>query len=95
MNVDLKCYTCENRAIKVSYIVPFCQRNSLTCSNDFLFCLFYVFIQAWFSYHELVFHSRPVLDDWATFCWGGWVGIIPMSIFVGAADRVRNHAGLI
>ena len=45
----------------------------------------------------LVFHSRPVLDHWATLCvcvgGGGGGGVYPMSIFVGAAYRILTHAG--
>ena len=37
----------------------------------------------------LVFHSHPVLDHWATLCGG----VYPMSIFIGAAYRIRTHSG--
>ena len=53
------------------------QQCGQSAPQDGMFCFFVVvflcffFIQAWFSYLELVFHSRPVMDHWGTFCAGG------------------------
>ena len=62
-------------------------------SNGTACCCFFSFF--FFLYRRssaiilLVFHSRPVLDHWVTL----YGGVYTMSIFVGAAYRIRTHAG--